>query len=189
MSSRNTARSIRNNAGNHRATTRLPRSLLLVAALAPLALSLHAASALAQHEAAPGPRIVESPAALEVTTVITCPCGGCVNQTLHDCTCGFAAGERQRIDEALKAGETPDAIIAAYVAQHGAQIRIVPEKTGLNLIGWAVPFIAAATGVVALTFLLLAWRRRTADLQTVPPLADADRHYRDRLDRDLKELD
>ena len=185
MSSRNTAGSLRN-APRYRRATRL----LLVAALAPLALSLHAASALAQHETAQGPRIAESPASLEVTTVITCPCGGCVNQTLHDCTCGFAAAERQRINEALEAGKTPDAIIASYVAQHGAQIRIVPEKTGLNLIGWAVPFIAAATGVVALTFLLLAWRRRTADMQTVPPLpADADRHYRDRLDRDLKELD
>lgn len=177
---------LRNAAGIRRAAARV----LLIAALFALALSQHTGSAFAQHEAAQGPRIAESPAALEVTNVITCPCGGCVNQTLHDCTCGFASGERQRIEEALKAGRAPGDIIAAYVAQHGAQIRIVPEKTGLNLIGWAVPFVASATGLVALTFLLLAWRRRTADMQTAPPLAvEADRHYRDRLDRDLKELD
>src|SRR5881628_3022588 len=63
--------------------------------------------------------IVESPEALKVTTIIQCSCGGCANQTLHECTCGLAAGERRKIAEALAAGRTPDELIAAYVAEHG----------------------------------------------------------------------
>ena len=156
-----------------------------------LAMAAGGLSAAPQHEDASAPRVEESPAALAVTTVIQCTCGGCVNQTLHDCTCGFAAAERERIEQALQTGNNPESIIAAYVAEHGAQIRIVPEKTGLNLIGWAVPFVAAATGGAALTILLLSWRRRGATsaetLATLP--AEGDQRYRDRLARDLEEID
>jgi cytochrome c-type biogenesis protein CcmH/NrfF len=165
---------------------------VLIAAL--ILTALHArggALAAPQHEDAGTPRIEESSDALKVTSVIQCACGGCVNQTLHDCTCGFAAAERQRVEAALKAGGTPEAIIASYVAEHGPQIRIVPEKTGLHLIGWAIPFAAAAIGVVSLTALLLGWRRRTMaeGAQPAPLPAEVDRRYRDRLDRDLKEMD
>jgi len=170
----------------------LARLVLIALGAAPtLALAIPGAAAAPQHEDAGAPRLEESPAALEVTTVIQCACGGCVNQTLHDCTCGYAAAERQRIEQALEAGRTPEAIIASYVEQHGPQIRIVPEKTGLNLIGWAVPFVAAAAGLLALTGLLLAWRRRTAeDPSGGDPLPSAvEDRYRDRLDRELQEID
>lgn len=170
-----------------------PARLLLIALAAgpAVAPAVPPAAAAPQHEEAGAPRHEESPAALEVTNVIQCACGGCVNQTLHDCTCGFAAAERQRIEQAVQTGRTPEAIIADYVAQHGPQIRIVPEKTGLNLIGWAVPFVAAAAGLVALTGLLLAWRRRTAeDPSGAAPLPAAiEDRYRDRLDRELREID
>ncbi len=167
---------------------------LLIAALIPaaaLAQGSQAALVAPQHVDAGTPRLEESSAALEVTTVIQCACGGCVNQTLHDCTCGFAAGQRQRIEETLQAGSTPTAIIAAYVEEHGAQIRIVPEKSGLHLLGWAIPFVAAGAGVIALTVVLLTWRRRTmAGAAHATPLpAGTDHLYRDRLDRELKELD
>src|SRR5262245_48678305 len=92
-------------------------------------------------EGVSGP-IEESPEAMKVTGVIQCFGGGCVNQTLHDCSCGLAAAERRKVAEALKAGSTPEQLIAAYIAEHGSQVRVVPERKGLNLIGWAVPFLA-----------------------------------------------
>ncbi|HET6373445.1 MAG TPA: cytochrome c-type biogenesis protein CcmH [Candidatus Polarisedimenticolia bacterium] len=77
------------------------------------------------HSSAP---IVESPQAMQVTTTIQCFCGTCVNQTIHDCTCGLASAERARVASALAKGATPESLIAAYVAENGPQVRIVPER-------------------------------------------------------------
>ena len=139
--------------------------------------------------------IVESPEAMTVTTQIQCFCGTCVNQTLHDCTCGLASQERQKVAAALAAGGTPESLIAAYVAEHGPQVRIVPEKRGLNLVGWSVPFAAAAAGLISLVLVLMGWRRRglTLDDATAAGVpagsTEAERLYRDRLERELKEFD
>lgn len=139
--------------------------------------------------------IVESPEAMTVTSQIQCYCGGCVNQTLHDCTCGTAARERQDVAAALAAGRTPESLIAAYVAEHGPQVRIVPEKRGLNLVGWWIPFAAAAAALIALLAVLMVWRRRGVALDNRTAgggpgrSAEAERHYRDRLERELKEFD
>ncbi|HKY33625.1 MAG TPA: cytochrome c-type biogenesis protein CcmH [Candidatus Polarisedimenticolia bacterium] len=144
------------------------------------------------HQSGVAGPIVESPEAIQVTSVIQCYCGGCVNQTLHECTCALAAAQRAKVAEALAAGATPETLIARYVAEHGPQVRIVPEKRGLNLIGWAVPFAATLAGLGALTLVLLTWRRRTAaeplSGEALPP-AESDTLYRERLERDLRRAD
>ena len=141
--------------------------------------------------AVPGGPIVESPEAMQVTTIIQCYCGTCVNQTLHECTCGLAAMEREKVAKAIAAGATPESLIAAYVGEHGPQVRIVPKREGLNLIGWAIPFTASLAGLAALMIVLRSWRRRSPLLpspagpgSTVP---EAERAYRERLERDLRE--
>ena len=145
------------------------------------------------HTEGGGQPIAESAEAMSVTSIIQCYCGGCTNQTLHDCTCGLAATERQKVAAALANGQTPEALIAAYVAEHGPQVRIVPEKSGLNLIGWAVPFAASFAALVALLVTLLAWRRRDISIHGNAAAATAgstvDRVYRERLDKELKEFD
>lgn len=146
------------------------------------------------HTEGGGEPIRESAEAMRVTSIIQCYCGGCSNQTLHDCTCGLVATERQKVAAALAKGQTPEALIAAYVAEHGLQVRIVPEKSGLNLIGWAVPFAASLAALVALLVTLLAWRRRDisnqgGDATAVTAGSPADRLYRDRLNKELKEFD
>ncbi len=143
--------------------------------------------------------IVESPDAMKVTSTIQCFCGTCVNQTLHECTCGLAARERSRVASDLEAGRTPEQIIAAYVAEHGPQVRIVPERRGLNLVGWIVPFAVSLAGVGGLAVVLRSWRRRglsdSAAAAAGPEGAGAtassgaDRTYAERLERDLKEMD
>jgi len=144
--------------------------------------------------------IVESPEAMKVTTIIQCFCGTCVNQTLHECTCGLAARERERVAADLVAGATPDAIIARYVQENGPQVRIVPERRGLDLVGWSVPFAAALAGLLSLLLILRSWRRRGLDGAPRPlrPRAvglgadgadGADRAYLERLERELKEFD
>lgn len=139
--------------------------------------------------------IIESSEALRVTTTIQCWCGGCSNQTLHECTCSLAASERQKVADALASGKTPEALIAAYVADHGPQVRIVPEKRGWDLIGWAVPFAVTLVALLCLTLVLITWNRRgiaatVSGGETRRAAASpADRIYRERLERDLKELE
>src|SRR5262245_7483445 len=145
------------------------------------------------HSEGGGEPIVESAEAMSVTSTIQCWCGGCTNQTLHDCTCGLAASERQKVATALAKGQTPAALIAAYVAEHGPQVRIVPEKRGLNLIGWAIPFAASLAALAALLMTLLAWRRRDISIHgdgvAATTGSPADRAYRERLDKELSEFD
>lgn len=147
------------------------------------------------HAPAPDSGLIEESAeAMEVTTVIRCFCGTCSNQTLHECTCGTAARERGRVAAALADGEAPEALIALYVEEHGPQVRIVPELRGLDIVGYSVPFAAAIIGVVALCYVLRAWQRRNPGpvLSTVGGKGlsgELERGYRDRLERDLKELD
>ena len=172
--------------------TRLTQMGSLALVIAAVLLPLFAQSP--GHTEGGGGPIVESVEAIRVTGIIQCWCGGCTNQTLHDCTCGLAATERQKVATALAAGQTPQALIAAYVAEHGPQVRIVPEKRGLNLIGWAIPFVASLMGLAVLLVTLLTWRRRDIANQgtarTASPARSAtDRVYRERLDKDLKEFD
>jgi len=142
---------------------------------------------------APAPS-VESAESRRVTEVIKCFCGGCVNQTLAECTCGFARAEKARLAQALGSGETPEALIAGYVEEHGPQIRIVPERRGLNLVGWAIPYAAALVGLGCLILVLRRWRRRGGPLEapaeaTAGAPAPLEARYRDRLSRDLREID
>ena len=170
-----------------------PPALLLVLCALPLRAQAQTPQPMLHSEDS-GTPIVDSAEAMRVTGIIQCWCGGCTNQTLHDCTCGLAAGERQKVAAALGQGQSPDALIAAYVSEHGPQVRIVPEKSGLNLIGWAIPFVASLVALAILVVTLLAWRRRDIANQggdTAPAKggSQADRVYRDRLAKELREFD
>jgi len=147
------------------------------------------------NEGAQTGEIIESPEAIKVTGVIQCFCGTCVNQTLHECSCGLAAMERRKVAAALAAGATPEQLIAQYVRDQGPQVRIVPERRGLNLIGWAVPFAASFVGLLALSLVLLGWQRKSALIAREAGAAasgapaPAEAEYRKRLERELKEFD
>lgn len=172
-----------------RGATRLP-------VLAVLLLVASAAAAAQAPDAHPAPdpgAVAESGAALKVTSRVLCMCGTCVNQTLHECTCGTAAAERDKVAAAIAAGKTPDEIIQDYVDGYGLQVLSSPDRQGFNLFGWLVPFIATFAGLAALTIVLRGWIRRTAESPAGPaqPSADdpAEAEYRKRLERELGEYE
>lgn len=137
----------------------------------------------------------DTPGIQSVTRRVLCTCGTCVNQTLHECTCGTAAAERAKIAAALARGESPDAIVEAYVTQYGQQILASPEDSTFNLVGWLMPFIVAVAGLAILTFVLRGWVRaapaRADDAPAgpgTPPQPGDDKDYRERLERQLREF-
>src|SRR5262245_42801351 len=64
-------------------------------------------------------------------TTILCDCG-CHPQAVHDCACGRAAEMRGEIAASIRNGKSGEEVIAAFVAQHGEQIRVAPTAAGFN---------------------------------------------------------
>jgi cytochrome c-type biogenesis protein CcmH len=134
----------------------------------------------------------ETEATKGVTSRLLCMCGTCVNQSIHECTCGTAANQREKIAARLAAGSPAETIIQEYVEEYGPQVLTTPEKTGLNLVGWLVPFLAAILGLAALTFVLRGWvRTGTAVTVTARPGVEdpVERRYRERLEKELKDYE
>jgi cytochrome c-type biogenesis protein CcmH len=136
--------------------------------------------------------ITGSQEAAEVTSRILCMCGTCVNQTLHECTCGTAAAERANVEQLLAAGRSPGEILEEYIENYGLQIMTTPEKSGFNLFGWLVPFIVAAGALLSLTLVLRGWIRNNKSRDSAPTTStidEADRAYHERLEEALREIE
>lgn len=116
---------------------------------------------------------------------ITCYCG-CPHLQVSKCFCGTADSIREMIATALDQGMTSDAIIAAYVAEHGTWVMEAPPRRGFNWIIWLGPVFLIVFGSAALYFVGRHWTaRRPAPAQ--PPLDSAlDARLRQELERALE---
>lgn len=77
-----------------------------------------------------------------------------------DFTCTFSPALHQEVVALHSAGRTPAEILAHFVAREGEAILMAPPAEGFDLVGYVVPGLAMATGVLA----LVAWigRRKAA---------------------------
>jgi cytochrome c-type biogenesis protein CcmH/NrfF len=127
----------------------------------------------------------------QVTNEILCWCG-CARQSLRECSCGFSHDVRTQIETDLKAGKTPEELIAGFIEKQGDQVRIVPEAKGFDRLAWIGPGIAIVLGAV---LMLVALRRWTTPAPPAPhpvpsPADEAlDDEYRARLARSLQRMD
>ena len=123
-----------------------------------------------------------------------CYCG-CSDLTVRVCTCGTADTIRQEIARRLANGETPDQVVAAFVAEHGEQIRSAPTKSGFDLVAWVTPFLALLLAASALVLVVRRWgaARTPAVAAGAPPgedgraATDRDRKALERVRRELRE--
>jgi len=103
-----------------------------------------------------------------------CYCG-CADLTVRVCTCGTADGIRQEIAARLVNGESPDQVVAAFVARHGEQIRSAPLKSGFDLVAWVTPFVALILAGSALVVVVRRWgKARGGSLAGATPSAGAE---------------
>jgi cytochrome c-type biogenesis protein CcmH len=127
----------------------------------------------------------------EVEGRLMCYCG-CSDLTVRVCTCGTADGIREEITDRLARGETPDQVVAAFVARHGDRIRSAPDKSGFELIAWVTPFVVL---LLAGSALVLVVRRWGSLRPATPPASQAataepttaERKALERVRRELKE--
>lgn len=129
----------------------------------------------------------------EVEGRLMCHCG-CSNLTIRDCACGTAAGIKADIAARLAAGQTADQVVAAYVSNHGEQIRSAPVRSGFNLVAWIMPFAAILAGGVMIVGLTRRWRGRGVAALPGPDTlaggataAPADRDALDRIAREIRD--
>jgi len=138
---------------------------------------------------------------------LICLCG-CPRESLFDCKCGFAAGERETVigilgkhDLSTEAGRVEarkdviEQMIAKDAAENGGTGRhilmVVPDE-GFNKLAWAIPYLGFA-GALALIFSVSRRWVRTGNDQLIAnsdgKLLDEDLDYSDILDDELRETD
>src|SRR5208283_5372409 len=92
---------------------------------------------------------------------LQCVCG-CRDQ-LSTCSCENADEAREKIREKMRAGESRDAIIAEYEAEHGIERLSVPPNRGVLKAIWIVPVVGIAFGAFGLARMMRRWRRASPD--------------------------
>jgi len=138
----------------------------------------------------------------QVESSLMCYCG-CVNLKVRTCTCGTADAIREEIAGRLARGETPDQVVAAFVARHGEQILASPAKQGFNLVAWIAPFALILTTGMILVFAVRRWEGKgmgTNAPATEPsgtsapsgpgashPLSERERDLMARVEREIRE--
>jgi len=58
---------------------------------------------------------------------------------------------------------------------------MAPNKSGFNLVGYTMPFVALAAGAVVVSALLKRWKTSTPQVATVSPHVDATREELDAI--------
>ena len=130
----------------------------------------------------------------KVADEVLCYCG-CARQTVHECTCSVAMELRADWEGRLASGETPETLIAGYIAEHGEQSRNAPPRRGLNLLAWFGPGIAITLAGSATIVVIAVWAARgrrareaaAAGAAMEAPAGDAE--VRERLERELGKFD
>src|SRR5216110_421118 len=87
---------------------------------------------------------------LDVYTCRTTDFACTVSPAMHADVMGLVAG-----------GHTAQEILAAFNAVYGEKVLMAPVKSGFNLVGYTMPFVALGAGAVMVSALIKRWKART----------------------------
>jgi cytochrome c-type biogenesis protein CcmH len=86
---------------------------------------------------------------LDVFTCRTTDFACSVSPAMHSDVMGLVAG-----------GHTAPEILAAFKAVYGEKVLMAPVRSGFNLLGYTVPFIALGAGAALVAVLMRRWKLR-----------------------------
>ena len=138
----------------------LPWVLLLAIAAAALAVGAHRSS---------GEGL--DARVMHIAGEVRCPV--CEGQSAAQSQAAASIQIRDQIRHELVSGETQDEVLSGLVRAYGPGILEKPEASGVGLVVWVLPVIAAVGGVVGLAFAFRRWRSRLGAPTQGP--SDADR--------------
>jgi cytochrome c-type biogenesis protein CcmH/NrfF len=89
----------------------------------------------------------------------------------------------------LRQGETKEEVLQYFESRYGERIMAKPNKKGLNLMLWFLPFLLVALLVIGIYYLIQHWSKR-GRVETVTHVDEARLgEYKERLEKELKEFD
>ena len=94
---------------------------------------------------------------LDVYTCRTTDFACSVSPAMHSDVMGLVAG-----------GHSAQEILAAFKSVYGEKVLMAPVRSGFNLLGYTMPFIALGAGAIAVAALMRRWKSRTPVVATVP---------------------
>jgi len=132
---------------------------------------------------------------------LKCTCG--CNLDIFTCrttdfTCGVSPELHKEVVALLEAGNTPDQVVAAFVAKYGEEVLMAPKPEGFNLAGYLVPgLVVLAAGGLLAAVLTRRHRMAAAAARSAGPAAGpgpagipgVSREEMDRLEQALQEVD
>jgi len=87
---------------------------------------------------------------LDVYTCRTTDFACSVSPAMHSDVMGLVAG-----------GYGAQEILAAFKAVYGEKVLMAPVRSGFNLVGYSMPFVALGAGAIGVAALLRRWKSRT----------------------------
>ncbi len=107
---------------------------------------------------------------------IHCQCG--CNLDVYTCrttdfSCSVSPAMHADVMGLVAGGHTAQEILAAFKAVYGEKVLMAPNKSGFNLLGYTMPFVALAAGAVLVSALLKRWRQRVPEVAPVAPHVNA----------------
>ena len=115
-------------------------------------------------------------------------CPVCENVPLDVCETQACVQWRDLIRQKLAGGEKPEQIINYFQATYGDRVLQEPPRRGFTGLVWVLPFAGLIAGVAILVVVLRRMSAQPAPvLSETTPSESAD-EYRERLERELKEL-
>ena len=114
-----------------------------------------------------------------------CQCG--CNLDVYTCrttdfACSVSPAMHADVMGLVSGGHSAQEILAAFKAVYGEKVLMAPGKSGFNLVGYTMPFVALGAGAILVTALLQRWRSRA-------PLPVAPVTQVDATDSELAALD
>ena len=121
----------------------------------------------------------------ELEHQIHCQCG--CNLDVYTCrttdfACSVSPAMHSDVMGLVAGGHSAPEILAAFKAIYGEKVLMAPVRSGFNLLGYTVPFIALGTGAIVVAALMRRWKRTAVVSTGQVPHVDA-------TDRELAALD
>ena len=125
--------------------------------------------------------------ARELYERIMCPI--CSGQTIAHSNSESSRQMRDLVLKKLRQGETKEAVLQYFVSRYGERILAEPNKKGLNLVLWFLPFILVVFAAILIYSLIRRWSAK-GQVEEDSHLEEARLfEYKERLEEELKEFD
>ena len=118
---------------------------------------------------------------------IMCPI--CPGQTIAQSNSESSRQMRDLVLKKLRQGETEEEILQYFVSRYGERIMAKPNKKGLNLMLWSLPFLFVVLLIILIYYLIHHWSKRDP-VETVTDIEETKlSEYKERMEKELNEFD